>query len=640
MARPKGTIKNIAGATLAGMEEHIQPKVTETPLMRQYNGLKQQYPGAIILFRVGDFYETFGEDAILASKILNITLTRRANGAASEIELAGFPHHAIDAYLPRLVRAGQRVAICDQLEDPKLAKGIVKRGVTEIISPGTVLSETLLNGKRNNYLAAIYFSPESEPDQVIGMAFCDVSTGDFFCLHGNTEKLEKLLYALRPSEVILSRKDLRLFKTKFGEDFYIYRQEDWVFESNFARTELLRHFQTPTLKGFGLEDEPTGTLAAGVLLYYLKQNEQHKLGHISRLYALADENYVSLDKITVRNLELFASLHPDGKSFSEAIDQTITPMGARLLNRWIAFPLRDIHQIQQRQNAVEALLHNTELQALLTNQLQKINDLERLCTKLAVGRINPRELAALGATLSIIPILVDSLQKNVNTPFGYLLNTLQPIHEPKQIILNAIDAAPPPNLNSGGVIKAGYSKELDHLRNIKSEAEGFLKNLQITEAQRTGITSLKISYNRVFGYYIEITHAHKDKVPTDYIRKQTLTGAERYITPQLKEFEENILSADEKRLRIETELYESVIASLQPYLSAFQSCAQFIAQVDVLLSFCLQANRWHYCKPTLTNEIGITIDEGRHPVIEMLLPRDQPYIPNSVQLPPKGMRWL
>lgn len=600
--------------------------------MKQYNALKQQYPGTVLLFRVGDFYETFGEDAITASKILNITLTRRSNGAASEVELAGFPHHALDAYLPRLVRAGQRVAVCDQLEDPKLAKGIVKRGVTEIVSPGTALSDTLLEGNRNNYLAAVHYPTEN--NGTIGMAFCDVSTGEFFCLGGNADRLEKLLYSLRPSEVVLPRRDIRVFKARFGEDFYLYRQEDWVFAADFAQAELLRHFNVTSLKGFGLDDEPAGATAAGVLLYYLKQNEQHRLGHIARIYPLPDEQFVALDKTTVRNLELFSSLHPDGKSFVDAIDQTLTPMGARLLRRWLAFPLRDMAAITARQECVAAIFANPEMGSGLQALLQKVGDLERLTARLAVGRINPRELGTLGTTLALMEPLRTLLGMHAPAPFAALLANTPTVHMPLSIIRQALADAPPPNLNGGNVIRPGYNAELDKLRSIKHDADNYLKRLQQTEAQRTGIASLKISYNRVFGYYIEITHAHRDKVPADYIRKQTLTGAERYITPALKEFEETMLSAEEKLLRLETELYEALLATLQAHIGVLQQNAAMAAQTDVLLALAELAGHRQYCRPELAPGAGIDIEEGRHPVIELLLPREQPYIPNSVTLSP------
>jgi DNA mismatch repair protein MutS len=635
VARPKN---NPTTPVLHGMEEAAAPKVVETPLMKQYNATKQQYPGTLLLFRVGDFYETFGEDAITASKILNITLTRRSNGAASEVELAGFPHHALDAYLPRLVRAGQRVAVCDQLEDPKLAKGIVKRGVTEIVSPGTALSDALLEGKRNNYLAAVHYP--TEHNGPVGMAFCDVSTGEFFCLGGNAERLEKLLYALRPSEVVLPRRDIRTFKARFGEDFYLYRQEDWVFAADFARGELLRHFNVTNLKGFGLEEEAAGATAAGVLLYYLKQNEQHRLGHIARIYALPDENFVALDKTTVRNLELFGSLHPDGKSFVDAIDQTLTPMGARLLRRWVAFPLRDVQAIRARQESIAAFLANADLSTSVQSILQKVGDLERLTARLAVGRINPRELGTLGATLALMEPLRTLLGTQAPTPFAALLAGTPTPQAAQGIIQQALADAPPPNLNAGGVIRGGYNAELDKLRSIKSDADSHLKRLQQTEAQRTGIASLKISYNRVFGYYIEITHANRDKVPADYIRKQTLTGAERYITPELKEFEETMLSAEERLLRMETELYEALLNKLQAHITTLQQNAALAAQIDLLCAFAEVARRRHYCRPELAAEPGIEIEEGRHPVIEMLLPREQPYIPNSITLTPQDHQIL
>ncbi len=631
--KPRTPTAATSQATLLPDLAAVTVPPAETPLMKQYGTFKQQYPGTLLLFRVGDFYETFSEDAITASRILNITLTRRSNGSASEVELAGFPHHALDAYLPRLVRAGQRVAICDQLEDPKLAKGLVKRGVTEIVSPGTAVSESLLDRRRNNYLAAVHYSSQDASRQV-GMAFADVSTGEFFCVSGNEDRLEKLLYALRPSEVVVPRRDLRLFRARFAEDFYVFRQEDWVFESDFARSELLRHFRTLSLKGYGLDDDPLGATSAGVLLYYLKQNEQNNLAHFTCIYALPDETYVALDKTTVRNLELFQSQHADGKAFIEAIDQTLTPMGARMLRRWVSFPLRDVRQLRQRQNCVTALVQDSVVAAALAEPLKRVADVERLTARLALGKLNPRECNTLGQTLALVPPLAELLGQHAPDAFGALLKKLPDAAPALMLIHSQLMPDTPPNLGAGGVIGSGVSAELDKLRALKTDAAAFLENLRRTEAQHTGIPSLKVSYNRVFGYYIEITHAHRDRVPANYIRKQTLTGAERYITPELKAFEEDLLQVEEKLLRLETELYAVLLEKLQVFIPILQGVAAFLAEVDVYYSFAAQTRRWQYVLPQLSEEPGIEIEEGRHPVIETLLPREAPYIPSSVTLSP------
>ncbi len=622
---PEGEARTPSRATVA------PDKSAETPLMKQYNAIKAKYPGTLLLFRMGDFYETFGDDAVTASRILGITLTRRANGAAADIELAGFPHHQIDAYLPRLVRAGQRVAVCDQLEDPKQAKGIVKRGVTEIVTPGTALADPLLDRAQSNYLACLV---RDESGRVLGAAFLELSTAEFFCLEGPPQRVEKLLYALRPAEVVVARRDVRAIKDDYGDDFYLHRLEDWVFDAAFAHERVLKHFGLHSLKGLGLDDQPLGTVAAGVLLHYLELNEHHRLGHLTRLVPFADAQVMGLDRYTVRNLELVQPLHADGRALVDVIDQTLTPMGARLLRRRLLFPLTDAAEITRRLDAVASLVADGELLNSLSERLRRLGDLERMAARLATRRIGPRELGALRASLDHAAALWGRLHDGGPAPFAEAVRQARTADLSPLMHLLATELAdePPATLAHGGVIRAGLSPELDELRTLKADTEGYLRALREREALRTGITSLKVQFNKVFGYYIEITHAHRDRVPSDYIRKQTLTGAERYITPELKTFEEKMLTAEERIARLEAERWDDLLERLQPYLAPLQKQAALLAAVDVAHGLARAALLNGYARPEVVEAEGLDIEAGRHPVIERLLPREQPYVPNDLQL--------
>lgn len=608
---------------------------SETPLMKQYNSIKAKHPGVIILFRVGDFYETFGEDAVKASQILNITLTKRANGSASEVELAGFPYHALDTYMPKLVRAGQRVAICDQLEDPKYAKGIVKRGITEIITPGVTFNDKILEHQNNNYLASIFF-PKNEN---IGCSFIDVSTGDFFYFSGDMAAVEKLFYAIQPKEVIVSRKDLNTFKAKFNDDFYSYRLEDWAFEIHYATEKINQHFKTSNVKGFGLEEDKPSCIAAGVLLHYLNENEQKNLAHIRRLYRFLENNFVALDRFTLRNLELLSPLHPDGKSFFQTINYTLTAMGARMLKKWIIFPLVHPEKINKRLNQVTVFFENSAILNAIETPLKSVGDVERLTAKLATRRVNPRECLSLKIALEACTVIFDQLTEQFHEAFGDISEkvfdakiqsyTFKPLLEILQTQLN-IDC--PANLNNGTVFQSGIDDDLDELKELKTEAESFLEKIRKREIERTGISSLKINYNKVFGYYIEISNTNRNKVPSDYVRKQTLANAERYITPELKDFEEKILTAEEKILHIENRLYVDLLNKLQEFIPILQICSNLIAGIDVLQGQARLAKKHRYSRPIIHDEDYIEIVDGRHPVIETILPRDSPYIPNDVKL--------
>lgn len=600
----------------------------ETPLMRQYNQIKAQHPHALLLFRIGDFYETFGEDAVKTAEILGIVLTRRANGAAAFVELAGFPHHSLNTYLPKLIRAGQRVAICDQLEDPKLAKGIVKRGVTEIVTPGIAFTDQILDHARNNYLAALHFPG---PDTA-GLAFVDVSTGDFFCLTTTRLQAEKLLFSLRPAEVLLPRADYAAFADAFGQEFHPFRLEDWVFQGVYGTELLLRHFQVANLKGFGLEDEPHGTAAAGALLHYLAQNEQHELRHLNRIYRWQEQHFLSLDRFTLRNLELLQPLHPDGRALADVLDATQTPMGQRALRRWISFPLLDVEEIDRRLQCVEHLTQHPELAEALRTALGRIADIERLLARLATRRILPRELHTLRNTLLALGPLYEPLGQTPASPFATGLAALPAYQPALELAQHYLHPEPAALLGKGPVARPGLNPELDELRELKQDVEAVLEKMRQREIIRTGISSLKVAYNKVFGYYIEISNANRDRVPPDYIRKQTLTGAERYITPELKEFEEKILHAEEKILALENRLFAECIERLLPHIPALQAHATWVAQLDVLLGFARLATQRAYTRPRFTPEPLLHIRAGRHPVIERLLPPDAPYVPNDVRL--------
>ena len=601
---------------------------SETPLMRQYNAVKKKYPGTVLLFRVGDFYETFGEDAVVVSKILGIVLTKRANGAASHIELAGFPHHSLDTYLPRLVKAGKRVAVCDQLEDPKQAQGIVKRGVTELVTPGVTFNDKVLEAGRHNYLASVYFPSQKEA----GVAFIEVSTGDFFCFSGEWKYAEKVLHTLSPAEVIVSKRDLRHFKAAFGEKFYLTRVDEWVYQYDYAREKLLELFKTATLKGFGIEEETAGTVAAGAIVHYLNENQQKNLGHLSRIYRFDDSQYVWLDQFTVRNLELVQPLHPDGKSLVAVLDRTRTPMGARMLRRTIVLPLKEVAAIRQRLDVVETFLKNPLALEQLGAHFQQMGDLERLVSKLATGRLNPKEACVLRDSLALTEPIRATLADFGNEVLNRQVEAFQDVQAALDTIDRYIQEEAGANLADGNVIRPGISDELDELRGIKTNSKELLLAMQQREIEHTGISSLKIGFNRVFGYYLEVTNVHKDKVPAGWIRKQTLTNAERYITEELKVYEEKLLGAEDRIQALEATLYRHFLELMQHFLQPIQHNAQVIAKLDVLMGFALTAQELKYCKPAIDDSGRIEITAGRHPVIETTLPPEEPYVPNDILL--------
>jgi DNA mismatch repair protein MutS len=602
--------------------------IAETPLMKQYNAIKAKYPGTILLFRVGDFYETFSEDAITVSRILGIVLTKRANGSAMHIELAGFPHHSLDSYLPRLVRAGCRVAVCDQMEDPKFAKGIVKRAVTELVTPGVAISDKILDAHTSNYLAAVHWVDA----HFLGAAFIEVSTGDFFCLSGDVQQIEKVVNSLLPAEVLVPRKDLREFRLQISDKLYTTRQEDWIFQLDYARERLLEHFKTTSLKGFGLEEERAGVTASGAILHYLRESQQEHLGHVTTLTRFDDSEYVWLDEFTIRNLELLRPNHADGKALIDVLDHTLTPMGARLLRRWILFPLKDLGAVQQRLGVVEALLHDGDSRALLAKRLREVGDLERLVSKLATLRMMPREALLLRQSLHLIRPLREILAAFGSETLNQLATGFRDVGSPLDLLAHYLSEDPPSQIAQGGVIRDGVNAELDELRALSTNGKDLLLQMQQREIQRTGISSLKVSYNKVFGYYLEVTHAHKDKVPAEWIRKQTLTNAERYITDELKQYEDKILGAEERMLALETQLYQEMLNRLQDHLIAIQKNANLIAELDVYHSFSDAAKELGYVRPTVNDGELLDIRNGRHPVIERTLPAGQPYIPNDVLL--------
>ncbi len=596
-------------------------------MMKQYFEIKDKYPDAVLLFRVGDFYETFLEDAITASEILGITLTRRANGVAQFVELAGFPHHALDTYLPRLVRAGKRVAICDQLEDPKLTKKIVKRGITELVTPGVSINDNILNHKENNFLAAVHLNKN-----LCGVAFLDISTGEFMLAEGSKEYVDKLLNNFAPKEVLVERSKKKVFDEAFGTRMFTFELDDWLFTEDAARTRLLSHFQTRNLKGFGVEHLVNGVIAAGTILHYLDATQHKHIGHITSLARIEEDRFVRLDKFTVRSLELVGTMNEGGKSLLNIIDKTVTPMGARMLRRWLVFPLKELKAIQRRQAVVEYLFKDLEMKQLLEENLSLIGDLERIISKVAVGRVNPREVVQLKTALNAIePIREAFLAADEPSlkEIGEKLNSCPIIREQ---IEREIKNDPPTLTNRGGIIKKGINEELDHLRSIAFEGKDFLMQIQQRESETTGIPSLKISFNNVFGYYIEVRNAHKDKVPETWIRKQTLVNAERYITQELKEYEEQILGAEEKIFAMETTLFNNLVTILVDYIPTIQENANLIARIDCLLSFALVAKENKYICPQVNDSDEIEIRQGRHPVIEKQLPLGESYIANDVLL--------
>ncbi len=606
----------------------MSKKQVETPMMKQFYEIKEQHPDAILLFRVGDFYETYADDAAEAADILGITLTRRSSTTPNAVEMAGFPHHALDTYLPKLVRAGKRVAICDQLEDPKTTKTLVKRGITEVVTPGISIDDNMLNHKENNFLCAIH----TPNNKVFGISFLDISTGEFLTTEGNRDEVDKLLSNFSPKEILIERGSKKNFKENFGFNYFLFELEDWIFTEDTAKSRLLNHFNTKNLKGFGIENLTQGIIASGAILHYLDITQHNQLNHIISLVRIEEERFVRLDKFTVRSLELLAPMNEGGKSLLEIIDKTESPMGSRLLRRWLVFPLKDIKAIQNRQDVVENFFRNPDLKHLLIEQLSQIGDLERLISKAAVGRINPREIVQLKNALTAIEPIKEAFFQSDNTSLKEMSEKLNPCPLIRNRIEKEITPDPPATTNKGGYICNGVNSELDELRDISHSGKNYLSKLQQKESERTGIPSLKIGFNNVFGYYIEVRHTHKDKVPEDWIRKQTLVNAERYITEELKEYEEKILGAEERILALETQLYNSLVASLIEYIPIIQINANIIAQADCLLSFAKVSESNMYIRPQINGSDIIDIKNGRHPVIEKQLPPDEPYIPNNIYL--------
>ena len=601
--------------------------VKETPLMKQYNEIKAKYPDACLLFRVGDFYETFGEDAIRASKILGIVLTKRGAGSETETALAGFPHHSLNTYLPKLVKAGLRVAICDQLEDPKMTKTIVKRGVTELVTPGVSMNDEVLQAKANNFLASIYFSNKS-----IGISFLDVSTGEFLTAQGNAEYIDKLLQNFNPSEVLVPKNNKNDFKAAFGEDYHSFYLEDWLYKEDYAFETLTKHFQTVSLKGFGIEELKEGIIASGAILYYLSETQHNKVQHITSIQRIAEDAYVWMDRFTIRNLELYHSYNPNAVTLLDVIDRTLSPMGGRLLKRWLALPLKDTAKIQSRHQVVAYLKDNQEILKSIQSQIKQISDLERLISKIAAGKVSPREVVYLKESLdAIIPIKALALQspQEAVKVIGDHLHSCDLLREKIKTTLNQ---EAPVAIAKGNAIATGVNTELDELRAISTSGKEFLEGIERRESERTGISSLKISFNNVFGYYIEVRNTHKDKVPEEWIRKQTLVNAERYITEELKEYETKILGAEEKIHKIESELFEQLVQWISTYIKPVQMNANLIAQLDCLCSFTQLAIENKYVCPEIDESFELEIKEGRHPVIEKQLPVGTPYISNDVFL--------
>lgn len=601
--------------------------VKETPLMKQYNEIKRKYPDACLLFRVGDFYETFGEDAVRASKILGITLTKRGAGSETETALAGFPHHSINTYLPKLVKAGLRVAICDQLEDPKMTKTIVKRGVTELVTPGVSMNDEVLQSKTNNFLAAIYFA-----NKTIGVSFLDVSTGEFLTAQGNAEYIDKLLQNFNPSEVLIPKNNKNDFREIFGEDFHNFYLEDWIFKEDYAFETLTKHFQTVSLKGFGIEELSEGIIASGAILYYLSETQHNRVQHITSIQRIAEDAYVWMDRFTIRNLELYHSYNPNAVTLLDVIDKTLSPMGGRLLKRWLALPLKDSNKIKSRHQVVSYLKDNQDILKSIQSQIKQISDLERLISKIATGKVSPREVVYLKESLdAIIPIkalALSSPQEAVKV-IGDSLHSCDLLREKIKTTLNQ-DA--PVAVAKGNAIAKGINEELDDLRAISTSGKQFLEGIEKRESERTGISSLKISFNNVFGYYIEVRNTHKDKVPSEWIRKQTLVNAERYITEELKEYETKILGAEEKIHKIESDLFEQLVSWIATYIKPVQMNANLVAQLDCLCSFTQLAIENKYVCPDIDETFELEIKNGRHPVIEKQLPVGMPYIANDVFL--------
>ena len=602
-------------------------EVKETPLMKQYNTIKAKYPDAILLFRVGDFYETFGEDAIKASKILGIVLTKRANGSASHIELAGFPHHSVDTYLPKLVRAGYRVAICDQLEDPKMVKGIVKRGITELVTPGVCFNDKLLNHQQNNFLASVHFEKEQA-----GIALCDVSTGEFLVAQGSLNYIEKLIQNFKPNEILFEKNKRNQLNNLVLDNFYSFGIDDWAFKYEFGYESLTNHFETKSLKGFGIEEQHLAISACGAIIHYLNETKHDKLKHINKISRIEEDKYVWLDKFTIRNLELYQTNHENGKSLIDIIDKTVSPMGSRLLKRWLALPLKNINAINERLNAVAFLVSDENKRIDFISFLKEIGDLERLISKVAALRVSPRELVHLKKSLVIISKLKTQIKTSNNSTLQSVAEQLNPCEIICERLQNELNEDAPISVLKGNVFNKGINVELDELRNIAFNGKDYLLQIQKREIEKTGITSLKVAFNSVFGYYLEVTHLHKDKVPQDWIRKQTLTNAERYITPELKTYEEKILGAEEKIMSIEQELFEKLVNDISEYIAPIQLNANLLAKLDVLCGFATLSIENNYHCPKINEGFAIEIKEGRHPVIEKQLPIGINYVSNSVYL--------
>ena len=603
-------------------------KIAETPMMKQYVEIKKKHPDAILLFRVGDFYETFSDDAIIAAEILGITLTRRANGAAQFVELAGFPHHALDTYLPKLVRAGKRVAICDQLEDPKLTKKLVKRGITELVTPGVSINDTILNHRENNFLGSLHIGKNNR----YGIAFLDISTGEFLTTEGERAEIDKLLAGFSPKELLVERGNRRKVAETFGNAWLLSEQEDWIFTDEAARDRLLNHFGTKSLKGFGVEHLPLGIIASGAILHYLDLTQHTQIGHIIALSRIEEERYMRLDRFTVRSLELVTPMNEGGKTLLSVLDKTLSPMGSRLLRRWLLFPLKEEKEINERLNVVENFFRQPELKALLTEQIALIGDLERIISKAAVGRITPREVVQLKVALTALEPIREAFLTSGNKSLEEMGRKMDPCTALRERIEKEITTDPPALMHKGGFIGKGVDTELDELRQIAYSGKDYLMQLQQRESERTGIPSLKVAFNNVFGYYIEVRNTHKEKVPEGWIRKQTLVSAERYITEELKVYEEKILGAEEKIIALENRIYAALLEDVVRYIATIQVNAALIARIDCLLAFATAAGQYRYIRPMINRSDAIEIHNGRHPVIERELPADEPYIANDLYL--------
>ena len=607
----------------------MSAKITDnqTPLMKQYSGFKQKYPGALLLFRVGDFYETFGEDAIVASKVLGIILTKRGAGSMSEIELAGFPHHSLDTYLPKLVRAGHRVAICDQLEDPKMAKGIVKRGVTELVTPGVVFNDKVLDINTSNFLASVYFGQNQT-----GVAFLDISTGEFMVAEGSTDYIDKLLSSLKPSEVIISKPQSNLFKQYVGDKYYHFALEDWVFQSDYAEEKLLKHFGTSTLKGFGIGHLSAAIIAAGSVLYYLEHNQQNNIKHINAISRIDEDKFVWFDSFTIRNLEVLYPAHPGGKTLSDIVDKTQTPMGSRLMKKWVVLPLKDLHEINARLNSVQGFIEHKEASEQIGHYLSQCGDIERIISKISLLRANPREVLQLAKALECVKQIREVCLQLPGSEMLVYAEQLNPCISLAEKILKELKLDAPVLVNKGGVINDGVHAELDELRGLQSNGKDKLLEIQKREAENTGISSLKIAFNNVFGYYLEVTNTHKDKVPTEWIRKQTLSNAERYITEELKIYEDKILGAESRISEIESSQYSALLVYISDYIHAIQLNSHLLARLDCLMSFAQVSIQNKYSRPIIDSGFNLKLLACRHPVIEKQLSADNAYIPNDIEL--------